>query len=523
MALKDRTEGVQKQELWRMLLERPDFRKLRNLFAPFIKNPVWLLITVKVVRKTASVQVDPATHEIWKDPRASRRTASVHVLTQISKKRKNPLPFTVRFKRYGLMTHCIPLFANRVHFHFLALVFHQDQAPDNSGLHLLYSSLSTITTAVTQDGQLKRLSESLRPRLVALSAIHTVHRLCSITLNTDELFKKLAHLTAHVLRAKECSIFILDKTRPKPRLVERGRLGFPPAQKKRPRSVNPKQGVEGQVFTSAKRVLRKSLLCVPLIDEDVVGVILLKGKKASRGFNYLDEEILMTLAEESVIAIKNAELYEEQKKVTFETIQSLAQILGTRFGQHRKIDSETLLALTLAMTDHFRLSEDERQALHYATLLKDASKIGLPDEILKKSAKLTGEEIQVVRQHPVYGAKMIQSFKSLKPVAPIILASHENYDGTGYPYGMKGDEIPLGARILAVLNAFDAIIAGRPYKSSAGIHEVLEELRHNRGTQFDPHVVDIFQKVLDEPKIKRLLKNKLTPDPDAPSNPAGRK
>ena len=214
----------------------------------------------------------------------------------------------------------------------------------------------------------------------------------------------------------------------------------------------------------------------------------------------------MTLAEEAVVAIRNAELYDEQKKVTLETIQSLTTILGTRFAPHRRIKPKTLLAITLTMAEHLRLSEDERQAIHHATLLKDASKIGLPDEILKKSAKLTGAAYKLVREHPVHGARMIQSFKSLKPVAPILLSLHENFDGSGYPYGLKGEAIPKGARVLAVVNAFDALIAGRPYKRGTTIQEAFEELRRNRGSQFDPHVVDVFQRVVESPRIMRLLK-----------------
>jgi len=129
----------------------------------------------------------------------------------------------------------------------------------------------------------------------------------------------------------------------------------------------------------------------------------------------------------------------------------------------------------------------------------------LSEEILKKEAKLTGEEVQMIREHPVRGAQMIQSFRSLRPIAPIILYSHENYDGSGYPSGLKGKEIPIGARILSVVNAFDALIAGRPYRMGTTAAEGLEELRKNKGSQFDPHVVDMFQRVVEKPRIWRLL------------------
>ena len=164
-----------------------------------------------------------------------------------------------------------------------------------------------------------------------------------------------------------------------------------------------------------------------------------------------------------------------------------------------------MLKIALAVADELKLSEEEKQAVHYATLLKDAGKIGLPDEIFHKPAKLTGEEYQLMRQHPVKGAMMIQSFESLKPVAPIILYSHEHHDGSGYPHGLKGNEIPTGSKILAVVNAFDALIAGRPYKARSTLKEALAELKRHKGTQFDPQVVDAFERMIARPAIAKLL------------------
>lgn len=271
------------------------------------------------------------------------------------------------------------------------------------------------------------------------------------------------------------------------------------------RTLRANEGVEGRVFWTAKHVVRKNFICVPLIDEDVIGVISLHDKKEGGRFDTFDQEILTTLAEEAVIAIKNAQLYEEQKRVTLGAIQSLAAILGDRFAHTRKLSTDTLLKITLAVADHLNLGEEEKQAVHYATMLKDAGKIGLPDEIFRKPAKLTGEEYQLVRQHPVKGAMIVQSFESLKPVAPVILYSHEHFDGSGYPKGLKGNEIPIGARILAVVTAFDALVAGRPYKTRATLKEAVEELKLHKGSQFDPKVVEAFEAVIERPHFAKLL------------------
>jgi len=295
-----------------------------------------------------------------------------------------------------------------------------------------------------------------------------------------------------------------SQSRTKQTLVEIAKTGYPSHLKKR-RVLKTSQAVEDRVFLNAKNILRKKMICVPLIDEDVIGVISLSGKKDGLSFDSFDQEILMTLAEEAVIAIKNAQLYEEQKKVTLGAIQSMAAILSARFTGTRKLSTDTFLQITLFIADRLKLSEEEKQGVHYATLLKDAGKIGLPDEIFKKPTKLTGDEYRLMRQHPIKGAMIIQSFESLKPVAPIILYSHEHFDGSGYPHGLKGDEIPTGARILAVVNAFDALTAGRPYRTRATLKEAIIELRLHKGTQFDPKVVEAFEHVISRPPLAKKL------------------
>ena len=113
----------------------------------------------------------------------------------------------------------------------------------------------------------------------------------------------------------------------------------------------------------------------------------------------------------------------------------------------------------------------------------------------------------MIREHPIKGAKIVQSFESLKPVVPIILYSREKYDGTGYPKGLKGGKIPLGARILSVINAFEAIITGRPYRDRSSLRETLDEISKNSGTQFDPKVVEVLMRVIEKQGFYKVLKD----------------
>mgnify|MGYP001579851357 FL=1 len=354
--------------------------------------------------------------------------------------------------------------------------------------------------------ELNRLSATIRPRAIALSTVHTVHRIINSTLNLDELVSRLAYLTAQVLRVNRCSIYLLDKSnKKKGHLVCKALVGYP---KKGPaeRAISLGKKMEGRVAKSAEIQLRKKTLCIPLIDEDVIGVVTVSGKKDRNAFNHFDLEILTTLAEEAVIAIKNAQLYEEQRRVTLSTIQSLASILGSRSPNQSVMSPEMFAHMALRTADLLGLSDEQKQALHYAALLKETTKIGIPEEILRKPSKLTREEFWALRDHPAHGAKIVLKFENLKTVAPIILYSREKYDGTGYPEGLAGDAIPIGARILSVMNAFEAIIIGRPYRGQLTQAQALTELERNSGSQFDPKVVDAFIRIVKKESLYKRLR-----------------
>jgi len=130
--------------------------------------------------------------------------------------------------------------------------------------------------------------------------------------------------------------------------------------------------------------------------------------------------------------------------------------------------------------------------------LHDIGKIGVPDEILNKPGPLTEEEWTVMKKHPVIGAEIVAPVKYLTPVAPIILSHHEKHDGSGYPSGLKGKEIPLGSRIVSVVDAYVAIRDKRVYSDSHSHDEAITEIRRCNGTQFDPEVVDVFCRTISE-------------------------
>jgi putative nucleotidyltransferase with HDIG domain len=163
--------------------------------------------------------------------------------------------------------------------------------------------------------------------------------------------------------------------------------------------------------------------------------------------------------------------------------------------------SKRVTKYSLAIAEAIRLEEDEIEDLELAGYLHDIGKIGTPHEILKKPFRLTDEEFDIVKKHPLNGVRILENLKNLQRVSSFILHHHERPDGTGYPHGLAGDAIPVGARILAVADAFDAITSDRPYRKRASVEEALLEIERNAGRQFDTRIVRVFASLVRSGKL----------------------
>lgn len=155
------------------------------------------------------------------------------------------------------------------------------------------------------------------------------------------------------------------------------------------------------------------------------------------------------------------------------------------------------------MGEQMNLSDDEQYCLHLSAILHDIGKIGLPDNILKKTTSLLESEYITAKEHPLIGSKIVGNIDELHEVAAIIRHHHERFDGTGYPDGLKGEAIPVLARILAIVDAYEAIVSRRNYRNRQSPQVAVEELRHNSGSQFDPALVDIFIRLMDHPDFNQ--------------------
>ncbi len=164
----------------------------------------------------------------------------------------------------------------------------------------------------------------------------------------------------------------------------------------------------------------------------------------------------------------------------------------TNSGNH----SLQVARLALATAKKFAMRDEEVRMTYWASLLHDIGKIGVPEEILTKNGPLDNNEWQFMRLHPILGANIIRSVSTISVISPIILCHQEKYDGSGYPYGLRGEAIPLGSRILAVVDAFDAMTNDRVYRTAFTKTKAIDELILSKGKQFDPVVVDKFLSIL---------------------------
>ena len=360
-----------------------------------------------------------------------------------------------------------------------------------------------LTREVYKEIEYSNLEDTIRPRTIALSTIHTIHRLMETTLTVEELLLKIARLSLQILRAKRCSIILIEKGSKAPTV--QALIG---TQKKRVRKKVPRSELEvvRKVVKENCPIFRKTYISAPLIDEETLGAITISNKRGKPCFTDFDREILTTLAEQAVIAIKNIQLYEEQQDLIISSIKSLATTLDTR-APHPYPHTAAFTKMVLALGNRLGLTRKEKRNLHYASLLHDAGTPGVSGETLKKSRSLTRSEYKEIKRHPVENASIIKNLplELLKPVIPTILHHHERYDGKGYPDGLKGEDIPLGSRILGVVDAFEAMICKRPYRKAMTIPEALSEIRKNKKTQFDPEVAGAFLDLSTTDKFQEIL------------------
>jgi len=371
---------------------------------------------------------------------------------------------------------------------------------DDAQLRLLH----TISTQIARSIQNARLHAQVRENVYRLATLHRASRSISAKLSQDEV---LEHTLSSVVEISQANLVAISLWDPVSKRLELGAYsGFArateggdwPGRKMAEHAVLDRHPFTTQdnalvpVSTGGTTLALGDSLCVPMVAEgQVMGAVFVERAHPDDRFLSSDLEALNTVATQAALAVKNALLYEDIRSLYRNVVKSLAAAIDAR-DAYTHGHSHRVAVNSLVVADYLGLQLKQRKALEIAGYLHDIGKIGVPDAILLKTGPLTSDETQSLEEHPALGASILEPVGFDEEVISIVLSHHERIDGRGYPLGLKGNDIPLGARIMHVVDSFDAMVSTRPYRSGLLVEAALRELHADAGTQFDPEVVHEF-------------------------------
>ncbi|MBI2298077.1 MAG: GAF domain-containing protein [Armatimonadetes bacterium] len=257
----------------------------------------------------------------------------------------------------------------------------------------------------------------------------------------------------------------------------------------------------------------RDALCVPLkVQGRVIGVLNVSNKTGPDVFTQYDLEFLSALGNQAAIGVQNARLLEDLQELFLSTISSLAIAVDAK-DAYTAGHSHRVTFYALEIARELGMPAEEEDLLRVAGLMHDIGKIGVPESILRKPGPLEGAELDVMREHPMRGARIVEPIRQLGPILSGVRWHHEWHNGSGYPDGLVGDQIPFYARVLAVADAWDAMTSDRPYRKALPDDVALARLRDGAGTQWNPAVVAAFEAAYD---------GRVPGSPDPDPSPPGR-
>jgi putative nucleotidyltransferase with HDIG domain len=372
-----------------------------------------------------------------------------------------------------------------------------------------FTTLSNLLATAVENVKIRLYLER---RIDEISVLFEISQSITSTLVLDEVLDSIVNFSMEMMNALRCELRLLDdsgtllEVRASRGLsksflastsikVGEGIIGNCFLQRLPISVVDARKDPRTKYSNMVKREKLAGLLAVPIIQRGKpIGVITLYTSKP-RDFSQDEIDLLSTFASQASIAIENAQLYANMKEQYLSMVMALAAAIEAK-DSYTHGHSTKVMEYAVKIALEMGLNDEEVETIRYAGLLHDIGKIGVKDVILSKKELLTCEEVAELHRHPEYGANIMERVELLKDIAPLTLYHHEKFDGTGYPLGLAGNQIPLGARILAVADTYDAMIADRPYRDAFPFAFVKKEMKKVAGTQLDPEIVKIFFEIL---------------------------
>ncbi len=374
------------------------------------------------------------------------------------------------------------------------------------------------------------LLNTSRQMVERLRALLEVSLELGATFDRDQLLHLILARMRQLVRAEAATIFELDETSGE--LVVSAATSIP-AEKLGQIRVPPGRGIAGWVARHGETVLvtdvrndprfypqveeqtdlvTRSILCSPLVVQEqvpgeervfrrrIVGVVQVLNKKEPGSFTSTDLEILEGLAGQAAVAIERNRLYRQISDMFTSAVMTLTEAMEAK-DPYTEGHTRRVTTTSVAIARELGLGEAEVARIRTAALLHDIGKIGMPDAILNKMGRVTEEEMEIIRRHPLDGERILRPLHHLREAIRGIAEHHERYDGTGYPQGLRGEEISLDGRIIAVADTFDAITSTRSYRRAMSPERAIAELQKNAGRQFDPQVVEAFLRAWEKGQV----------------------
>ncbi len=363
----------------------------------------------------------------------------------------------------------------------------------------LYLKEKKLLTAKELDTKTEsfRLTEKIRELSLVSSIYDSIDKAGS---SNDDIFKDIVELSINVSSGESCMITLFDEKTDVflPKMIK-NRNGNEIASSD---VISPYlESVFKEVTKSGEAVIRNpfddnnpfnSVLCVPLmIRNKVFGLLSLINQESNNIFTPKDMDYISSLTSRASLNLENRILYESIFSSILDTLKSLVRSIQAR-DDYTERHSVNVTNLSVKTAETMKLSPDEIECLKIAASLHDIGKTATPDSILLKPERLTDEEYDIIKTHPEVGENILESIKLFETEREIIRHHHESWDGSGYPDGIKGNDIPLLSRIISVADAYDAMTSDRPYRKGMTVADAVGELKRNRNIQFDKEIVDAF-------------------------------
>ena len=344
--------------------------------------------------------------------------------------------------------------------------------------------------------------------LTSLLTIHEIGIVNAGQIKKEEFYQTVVESACELINSPRGSLMIHDEVADELRICASKNISKEVIENTR---IKPGLGIAGRAFQTGETIFvtdpaqntqykdfigkeeqMDPFIAIPLkLKEKPFGVLNLHLSREKESFTDYDLKFLTLLAGETAITLENIKLYESLENFYLEMVQTLARVIDAK-------DSYTGDHAGRARQKARRLAEELRMPaqmiryVEYAALLHDIGKIGIDGAILSKPGKLTDEEYEEIKKHPAIGYQILSPIHFLGPVSQMVLYHQEWFNGMGYPEGLKGEEIPLGARIVATIDAWDAMRSDRPYRKALSVEIAEDQLVKGASRQFDPQVVQAF-------------------------------